>query len=51
MSLEDYKVLLSDGLHFTNQGNLFLAKLLEPHVTELTQDLPIILPLWDEFPI
>lgn len=40
---------LSDGLHLSPEGNSFLAKLLEPHLHELTGDLPFVLPYWRDF--
>ena len=51
MSAGDISAFLNDGLHFTEKGNFFLAKLLEKHIFELTKQLPVVQPLWNEFPL
>ena len=49
MNTGNFSSYLSDGLHLSQSGNLFLAKLLEPHINELTEKLPTIWPLWRDF--
>ena len=51
MSTGDIASMLNDGLHLSEKGNMFLAKLLENHITELIDPLPVILPLWRDFPL
>ena len=49
MSTDNYSKYLSDGLHLSDEGNKLLGKCLEPHVRELTQHLPVMLPQWRDF--
>ena len=44
-----YSEFLSDGLHLSGKGNQFLAELLQPHIEDLTNNLPVNLPLWRDF--
>ena len=43
---ESFSSYLVDGLHFNQKGNVHLGKLLEPHITELIDSLPMVLPDW-----
>jgi len=43
---ESFSSYLVDGLHFNEKGNVHLGKLLEPHITELIDSLPMVLPDW-----
>jgi len=45
----DVSAFLSDGLHLSDAGNNFLADLLDPHINELTEALPYVLPYWRDF--
>uniref|UniRef100_H2YVJ4 1-alkyl-2-acetylglycerophosphocholine esterase n=1 Tax=Ciona savignyi TaxID=51511 RepID=H2YVJ4_CIOSA len=46
---KDLKTHLSDGLHFSDAGSKVLTAALSPIIVELTEHLPIQLPLWDKF--
>ena len=45
---KDLSLYLSDGLHLSDEGNRFLASLLEPLILQLTDHLPMNLPDWKD---
>lgn len=46
---KNYKKLLSDGLHFSKEGNQLVAELIMPHIVKITQNWKARYPDWKTF--